>query len=110
MCGARSERRNKGRGGSWWEPDRYEQDVEELQQLTEELVASELQVAAVHPKVGKEVQRLQNAAQLARLEQSGGRTCNWRREEEQTEVRRVRMIKQLKRELKVQPEVGSGWR
>ena len=77
-----------------------------------------MQVAAVtvHHKVGKEVQRLQHVAQLARLEQSGGRTCSWRKEEEQTEARRLQSAhdqaaqEALKRELKIQPEVGSSWR
>ena len=36
------------------------------------------------------------------LEQSGGRTCGWRREEEQAEAHRVREIGQLGRKLKIQ--------
>ena len=66
--------------GSWWEPDQSEQEAEELQRLIEELGALELQVAAMHPKELKEVQRLQNVEPL------------------------------LKRKLKAQPIVGGSWR
>ena len=70
---AELERRNKGSSGSWWEPEKSEwqkeQEAEELQQLTRELQALELQVAAVHPKVEREAERLQNMAQLAALGQ-----------------------------------------
>ena len=56
------ERRSRPSGGSCWGPDKFEQleerEAEELQQMTEELEALELQMAAVHPKVGKELQRL----------------------------------------------------
>ena len=60
---AELERRSRGSGRSWWEPDKSErqkeQEAEEMQQLTKELQALEMQVAAVHPKVEKEAQRLQ---------------------------------------------------
>ena len=83
-----------------------------MQQLTTKLEGLELQVAAVHPKVAMEAQKLQNLAQLAMLERGGGRTIGWRKEEEQAEAHRVRTTKQLKRKLKIQPEAGngSGWR
>ena len=78
------ERRRNPKGGSWWLPEESEQGKEkeamELQQLTAELEGLELQVATVHPKVVKEVERLQNVERL------------------------------LKRKLKVQPTVGGSWR
>ena len=70
---AELERRSRGSGGSWWEPEKSErqeeQEAEEMQQLTEELQTLEVQVAAVHPKVKREAERLQNMAQLAALGQ-----------------------------------------
>ena len=78
------ERRRNPKGGSWWLPEESEQGKEkeamELQQLTTELEGLELQVATVHPKVVKEVERLQNVERL------------------------------LQRKLRVQPTVGGSWR
>ena len=55
---AELERRSRGRSGSWWGSEKSEQieqlkeqEAEEMQQLTEELQALKVQVAAVHPKV-----------------------------------------------------------
>ena len=111
---AELERRNKGSSGSWWEPEKSEwqeeQEAEEMQQMTEELQTLEVQVAAVHPKVEREAERLQNMAQLAALGQDSGRATGWRKEEEQAEACRVRAIKQLKRKLKIQPGDGGSWR
>ena len=113
---AELERRSRSNGRSWWEPDQSEwqkeQEAEEMQQLTKELQALEMQVAAVRPKVEKEAQRLQGVARLTMLEQSSGRTCGWRREEEQAEAHRVREIGQLRRKLKTQAEGGArgSWR
>ena len=57
MC-AELEQRSRGSRRSWWGPDRSEQvedqEAEEIQELTLELAALKLQVAAIHPKVEKE--------------------------------------------------------
>ena len=59
-------------------------------------------MAAAHPKVKREDERLRNMvhmAQLAALEQDSGRTTGWRKEGAQAEACRVRESKQLKRKL-----------
>ena len=69
--------------------------------------------AGMHPKVAREAERLQHEAQLAALEQSGGGAGS-SRQDQYAESRKVpvRTIKQLKRKLKVRPEVedSGSWR
>ena len=60
-----------------------------------------LQAAGMHLKVARGAERLQDEAQLAALEQSGG-GVGWSRQDRCAESRRVRTVKQLKRELKNQ--------
>ena len=77
---------------------------EEAQKLTSgQACSTKVAVAAMHPKVEEDAQRLQGVTRLTMLEQSGGRTCGWRREEQQAEAHRVREIGQPTRKLKIQP-------
>ena len=72
----------------------------------------------MHPKVERETERLQNMAQLTALplDQNGGRAMAHRvaqggvKEEDQAEANRVRTVKQLKKELKIQPGDSGSWR
>ena len=104
---AELERRNRGSNGSWLEP---ENSGRQKEQEAEELQALKIQVAAVHPKVEREAQRLQNMAQLTALDQSGGRAMGWRKEEGQAVANRVRTVKQLEKKLKIQPGGSGSWR